>query len=257
MKRIKKMKKIVAFVLALAIVVSLVDTRITKADNNGMVNSLKTVIEDANGNKYDLECFRSKNGKDYKVVIISKGNKGKLVFDYKNQHLYYSKYDNTLDLFGKKVYKKTENVEYDFSGVKDKEVEAQGYASCVSCKLPTLKGNHVRYWNGNSGKDVGYCKIACVAKYRVKNDKPYVQDMKDNVKSSNRALVESGVSTVVVVGLIAIFAAFPWGAAAAIALISSTTGCGVFAASKVWKSICDATDAHEYFDQAKAYGNKI
>lgn len=225
--------------------------------DDGIVGTLSKVFIGKDGNEYKVKVNRKGDG-DFEIEVVSDETEEKYIVDYNDGILTETEYEESFEFLGFKIYEETEKNSIDVTEYVD-EVYASGYSSKTECIIPTLKGNHLRFWNGQSGKDVGYCKIACNATYRIKNDSKFVQSFKDKVNSSNRNVGKSGLtSAAAIAGAAALMGLITFMTeGVALLVLTTTLGCSGGAALSLYDAICDEMDAHQYFDQAKVNGKKI
>lgn len=250
------MKKLLAWILVIVLCVSNVKLSNVSADDKITANLSKVFIG-KDGNEYKLNVSRKGDG-DFEIEVVSDETEEKYIIDYSDGILTETEYEESFEFLGFKAYEETEENSIDITEYMD-EVFASGYSSKIECIIPTLKGNHLRFWNGQSGKDVGYCKIACKATYRIKNNSEFVQAFKDKVNSSNRNVGKTGLtSAAAIAGAAALMGLITFMTeGVALLVLTTTVGCGGGAALSLYDAICDEMDAHQYFDQAKVNGKKI
>lgn len=255
-------KKIVKKTIAIALVSTMVVNYMGYADNEVKAymgeNEMQAECVDENGDSISISV-KSYGDEGFIIQTVNQDSGEKIVFNYFDEVLLKQEYDEKFTFLGYEFYEETEATEYDFTEYDIDNVTASAYKSKVKCILPTMAGNHVWYQIGKSGSDVGYSKIGCKATYRIKNTKKYVDEFQEAVKSCNKNVIASGItSTAAIAAMVALgvlISALTEGVA--LLIITSITGVAGTGAICIYQAIWDAIDAHNYYDKAKAYGTKL
>jgi len=255
MKRlIKRIICIAVLITTFVISLNINNAKAAELSDIGITKKFSTVMKNQS---YNCTIQTSKDFRSFIIYMENSITKDIKKYTYING--IYTTYEmKSRNILGHKFEyaRKISTVDFRPSIVKANETfKAEAYSSVTECVIPTLNGNHLWYQMGQSGSDVGYMKMGCVASYRIKADAcSDCSTFRSKLLESNNLVAASGISGVgVVIVAVAILTAGVTGG------LSLATGFGLEgAAYTTFVAACYAEQAaHDSYDIAKQYGTQL
>ena len=242
----KIVKKMVALVLALLVVVSAQPSVLAKAATSSEYDrSAEVTIEKEDGT-YICKMQSTTDLSSYRLDMTNEATNETTTLEFK---------DGIASTYSGTEIVNQVNYNPSIEAYEENSVSYRSFGGKTVCIIPTLAGNNLWYQVGDGGSDVGYMVMGCVATYRVPADAcGDCANFRNKILESNAHCGASGLSAVSSMAAAAtiLTAGIP-GAGAVAGLLGITV-----AAAKELIQACTAEEsAHNSYDIAKGYGTQI
>jgi hypothetical protein len=254
----KNFKKILSAFLAFVMVVMIFPSSNAYAERSFKVGKITEFRyqEDGKNFLYKIQVSGDKLSFQLDKTNIDTGELTTIIYDKGIATTYITSSESFLGIKSTKQ-RQVNKIDYNRSiQLAEDTFTTQAYRSSVSCIIPTMAGNYLWYQMGITSPDVGYMLMGCDWSYRVKADAcTDCKNFRDKIIECNTLFAGSGVSSAVAVTICAfiIAAAVP----VTIPIVIAIFGIDTAAATALISAVGAEVSAHDSYDIAKGYGQRI